>query len=159
MKQNPKAKILTARRVQTATAAAVVVGLSATGAVYFSVGDAHAVPAISEHQSDRADRSGRSDLQRRVPRTVERTLRVRRKNVRVRPDGVEFVSKAYAAAFNTDRESVVRALSQKYSWIDARRITVRGNRIFIGSGGGGGDEAKIFENLCLVIKLNLCKKD
>lgn len=151
MKQNPKAKL------QSATVAAIVVGLSATGAVYFSLGDAHAASAVSAA----ADQGGRSGVKRQLPRTVERDLRVRREAIKFRRDGVEFVSRAYADALNTDRESVVRALSQKYAWIDPRRITVRGNRIFIGSSSGGAEAAKnIFENLCLVLKFNIkCKKE
>ena len=158
MKHDPKAKTPPARRTQAATAAALVVGLSATGAVYFSLSGAHAATAVSDNRSDTASARGQNDLGRHVPRTVERDLRVRRKDIRVRRDGIEFVSRDYAEALNTDRTSVVRALSRKYPWIDIDRIIVRGTRIFIGGGGDGGPQA-IFENLCLHITLNICKKD
>ncbi|HEY0105419.1 MAG TPA: hypothetical protein VGB91_04990 [Rhizomicrobium sp.] len=158
MKRDTKATPAAKRRTSLAGATAVVVGLSATGAVFFSVADTQAAPYGEQH-ADRGDHRGwKAHGDRYFPRTVQRDLRVSRDDIRRRRGGIEFVSSDYADALSTDRDAVVRALGRKYPWLDADRIMVRGDKIFIGNSGGGPASFPKFENLCLSITLNLCKK-
>ena len=134
----------TRKHVGRVGASAFVIGLSATGAVFFSAGEAPAAPAKTEN----ADRA--------AAQTVQKELNVKWSEVKKTSGGIAFTSRAYAEALGLDRRAVVQALQTKFRGIRDEQIRVVGNQIFI------ADPAilpsQIFENLCLNVTLNLCKK-
>lgn len=148
MKQVSEATPDARKRARIARQTAFVIGLSATGAVFFSA--AHAQPAPFKG-TDRGEHSGRV-----IPRKVEKDLRVSARDIKREAGGIEFTSRDYAEALNMDRASVVRALQMNYPGIRNEQIRVTGDRIFIGN--GGGPAMTIFENLCLHVTLNICSK-
>ena len=134
-------------------ATALVIGLSATGAVFFSTG----ATAGSEKVN------GKPAAQR----TVVKNLGVKWKDVKATSEGVQFTSHAYAEGLAIDRQAVVGALQRKYPGLKDEQIKVAGDEIYIANPqmrgmavkqGGGSPADNIFENLCIHITLNLCRK-
>lgn len=145
MKRVPGVKSNVGKYAGMAGQAAFVIGLSATGAVFFSPAEA-AEPAAAD----------RATAERAIPRQIEKTLRIPTRDVRRVRGGIEFDSRDYAEALSMDRQAVVRGLQTLIPGLKGDQIKVRGNRIFIGN--DGEPPALKIENLCLVIKLNLCGK-
>jgi len=156
MKQVSEATPDARKRARIGGQTAFVIGLSATGAVFFSA--AHAQPAPF-NGTDRGEHSGRvigEHSDRVIPRKVEKDLRVSARDIKREAGGIQFTSRDYAEALNMDRASVVRALQTNYPGIRDEQIKVAGDRIFIGNGGGAA--MTIFDNLCLHVTLNICRK-
>ena len=129
-----------------AGATALVIGLSATGAVFFTTGEAAAQAKAPNAPAATSP----------APRTVEKDLAVKAKDVKRSKTGIEFTSRDYAEAFTQDRRSVVAALQKRYPSIKDEQIKVAGNQIFIANPHVPGPANEIFENFCIHLTINLC---
>ena len=146
MKRVPGVKSNAGKYASMAGQAAFVIGLSATGAVFFTPAEARQ-PAANGADMAKAERT--------IPRQVEKSLRVSTRDVRRVRGGIEFASRDYAEALSMDRQAVVRGLQTLIPGLNGDQIKVRGSQIFIGN--VGEPQLVKIENLCLHVTLNLCK--